>query len=214
MAIIGMVSQKGGVGKSALARALATEAARAGLSVKVGDLDHGQGSTLDWHRDRVAAGVEPIVAVQLYRNARDAIADADVDLLVLDGPARADRETLEIAKLADLVVQPTGASRDDLRPAVRAFNSLAKGGVPVSRLLFVLTRIGTDAEAEAARAYLEEAGYAVAPGFVPERPAYRSAQNEGRAITEIRYPSLRAGAEAVVQSIIDAAVAAAATEEA
>jgi hypothetical protein len=38
--------------------------------------------------------------------------------------------------------------------------------VRVRRLLFVLSRIGTDAEAEAARAYIREAGYGVAPGHV------------------------------------------------
>jgi chromosome partitioning protein len=130
-----------------------------------------------------------------------------VDLLVIDGPARADKDTLEIARVADLVVLPTGASLDDLRPAVRTANSLRAAGIPVSRLLFALSRIGTDAEADAARAYIAEADYAVAPGFVPERPAYRAIQNEGRAITEIRYPSLKSAAEAVIQALIDATAA-------
>jgi chromosome partitioning protein len=76
----------------------------------------------------------------------------------------------------------------------------------VQRLLFVLSRIGTDAEAEAARAYIREAGYRVAPGYVPERPAFRAIQNEGRAITEVRYAQLKGAAEAVVQALIDAAV--------
>ena len=208
MATVAFCSQKGGVSKSSLARALAVEAARGGLSVKIGDLDVGQGSTVDWHRDRLAAGVDPVVAVQLHRSAKEALSASDgIDLLVLDGPARADRETVEIAKVADLVVLPTGASLDDLRPAIRTANSLTKAGIPASRLLFVLSRIGTDAEAEAARAYIVEAGYCVAPGFVPERPAYRAIQNEGRSLTEVRYAQLKTAAEGVVQALIDAAVA-------
>ena len=159
MATIAFCSQKGGVSKSSLARALAVEATRGGVSVKVADLDVGQGSTVDWHKDRVAAAIEPDVAVQLHRGPREALAQANgADLLVIDGPARTDKDTLEIARMADLVVLPTGASLDDLRPAIRTANSLIKAGIPASRLLFVLSRIGTDAEADAARAYIGEAG--------------------------------------------------------
>jgi cellulose biosynthesis protein BcsQ len=42
--IISLVSQKGGVGKSAVARLLAVEFARAGWSVKIADLDTMQGT--------------------------------------------------------------------------------------------------------------------------------------------------------------------------
>ena len=204
MTTVAFCSQKGGVTKSSLARALAVEAARGGLVVKIADLDAGQGSTIDWQKDRIAAGVEPDVAVQLHRTPKDALEHAGrADLLVIDGPARADKDTLEIARVADLVVLPTGASLDDLRPAIRTANSLRAAGIPVHRLVFVLSRIGTDAEALAARAYIGEAGYRVAPGFIPERPAYRAVQNEGRSITEVRYPQLRQAAEAVVQALID-----------
>ncbi len=48
------------------------------------------------------------------------------DLLVLDGPAKASGGTTEIARRADLIVQPTGAGRDDLTPAVRVFQGLSK----------------------------------------------------------------------------------------
>ena len=50
--------------------------------------------------------------------------------LIIDGPARTSQGTLEIARVADLVVQPTGASVDDLRPAVREFHALIKAGIP------------------------------------------------------------------------------------
>jgi chromosome partitioning protein len=207
MATVAFCSQKGGVSKSSLTRALAVEAARSGLTVKIADLDVGQGSIVDWQRDRITGGIEPDVPVQLHRGPKEALQHANgADLLVIDGPARADKDTLEIARVADLVVLPTGASLDDLRPAIRTANSLKAAGIPTTRLLFVLSRIGTDAEAEAARSYIGSAGYRVAPGYVPERPAYRAIQNEGRAITEVRYVQLKAAAEAVVQALVDAAV--------
>lgn len=205
MITIAFCSQKGGVTKSSLARALAVEAARGGLAVKIADLDIGQGSTVDWHKDRIGSGIEPAVAVQLHKSPKEALAHASQsDLLVIDGPARADKDTLEIARVSDLVVLPTGASLDDLRPAVRTANSLRASGISPSKLMFVLSRIGTEPEAEAARSYIIEAGYRVADGHVPERPAFRSVQNEGRAITEVRYAGLKSAAEAVVQALIDA----------
>ena len=48
--IIAFVSQKGGVGKSTLARALAREATVGGIKAKIADLDTQQGTSVDWHR--------------------------------------------------------------------------------------------------------------------------------------------------------------------
>lgn len=208
VSIVAFVSQKGGVGKSTLSRALAREAAVAGLNVKVADLDTQQGTSVDWHRQRLQAGIEPTVSVEAFATAAKAIAVAGrYDLLIIDGPARTSSATLDIAKVASLVVQPTGASLDDLRPAVREFHALTKAGIPTSRLTFALNRIGTDAEEAEARAYLGEAGYAVLAGCLVERPAYRQAQNAGHAVTETRFAKLNSRADALIQSLIDKATA-------
>src|SRR5271169_5991832 len=65
--VIAFVSQKGGVGKSTLARGLAREAAKSGLSVKIADLDTQQGTCVEWHRRRLNEGVEPVVSVEAYK---------------------------------------------------------------------------------------------------------------------------------------------------
>ncbi|WP_233839483.1 ParA family protein [Paraburkholderia sp. ZP32-5] len=202
--VIAFVSQKGGVGKSTLSRALAREAAAGGLKTKVADLDTQQGTSVDWHRTRMDAGIEPVVSVESFRTAAQALAVAEhFDILILDGPARTSQATLDIARAANLVVQPTGASLDDLRPAVREFHALIKAGIPRERLTFALNRIGTDAEEADARAYLVEAGYSVLAGCLVERPAYRKAQNGGHAVTETRYTALNTRADALIQSLID-----------
>ncbi|EFF43073.1 partition protein A [Xanthomonas citri pv. aurantifolii str. ICPB 11122] len=181
-AIVAFVSQKGGVGKSTLARALAREAAAGGLRVKVADLDTQQGTAVDWHRLRLSQGIEPVVSVEAFATAAQALEAAKgYDLLIIDGPARTSSATLDIARAADLIVQPSGASRDDLIPAVREFHALTKAGVPNDRLAFALNRIGTPAEEVAARVYLQQAGYTVLDGSLRDRPAYRQAQNTGQA---------------------------------
>jgi chromosome partitioning protein len=202
--IIAFVSQKGGVGKSALARALVREAANNGLKAKIADLDTQQTTSVDWQRARLQAGIKPDVAVEAFATAEQALNVADhLDLLILDGPARTSRGTLAIARLADLVVQPTGASSDDLRPAVREFHALVQAGIPKAKLTFALNRIGTEAEEAEARAYVNEAGYAALEGCLLERPAYRKAMNVGRAITETSYAGLNAKADALIQALID-----------
>lgn len=203
-AVVAFVSQKGGVGKSTLARALAREAAAGGLKVKVADLDTQQGTSVDWHRLRLSAGIEPVVSVEAFATAAQALAVAGgYDILVIDGPARTSQATLDIARAANVVVQPTGASLDDLRPAVREFHALVKAGVPIGKLTFALNRIGTPAEEADARSYLEEAGYSVLAGALVERPAYRQAQNVGQAVTETRFTGLRERADMLIQSLID-----------
>jgi chromosome partitioning protein len=203
-AVVAFVSQKGGVGKSTLARALAREAAKAGLRVKLADLDTQQGTSVDWHRTRLAAGIEPVISAEAYATAAQALAVADrYDLLILDGPARTSAATLEIARASSIVVQPTGAAADDLRPAVREFHALTKAGVPKPKLVFALNRIGTEAEENDARQYIADAGYASLPGSLPERAGYRMAQNTGYAITETRFAPLNERADALIQALID-----------
>jgi ABC-type cobalamin/Fe3+-siderophores transport system ATPase subunit len=72
--IIALVSQKGGVGKSTLARALAREAAVSGLKVKLADLDTQQGTSTNWHRRRLDAGAEPEFSVESFKTAAQAYA--------------------------------------------------------------------------------------------------------------------------------------------
>jgi chromosome partitioning protein len=202
--IFAFISQKGGVGKSTGARALACEAARAGLKTKIADLDTQQGTTVEWHRKRLHAGIKPVVEVQAFATAADAIKHAaDYDVFIIDAPARASKGTLEIAKVADLVIQPTGVADDDLRPAVKEFHALLQAGIPKAKLAFALNHVGTEAEEADARAYIAEAGYAVLKGCLMERPGYRRAMNVGRSVTETSFPGLNEQADTFVQALID-----------
>lgn len=202
--IVGFISQKGGVGKSTLARGFSREAASSGLNVKLADLDTQQGTSVDWYRRRLEHGATPIFSVESFKTASQALRLAgQFDLLLLDGPARASSATLEIAQAASLVVQPSGASVDDLRPAILVFHELVKAGIPRNRLIFALCRIGTDAEEAESRIYIDQAGYQTLDGALPERASYRQASNAGLSITETRYPQLNQRADRLIQSMVD-----------
>jgi chromosome partitioning protein len=202
--IVGFVSQKGGVGKSTLARGIGREAAAAGLSVKIADLDVQQGTSVNWYRRRLEANIEPVFSVESFKTAAQALKlAAQFDYLIIDGPARASAATLEIAKAATLIVQPTGTSVDDLEPAILTFHELVRDGISRNILVFALSRVGTDAEETEARAYIKQAGYAVLEGSIQERPAYRQASNVGLSITETRYPQLNKRADVLIQAMVD-----------
>ncbi|KLL02821.1 MAG: partition protein ParA, partial [Mycoplasmataceae bacterium CE_OT135] len=127
---------------------------------------------------------------------------ANYDYLIIDGPARISEGTLNIAKQASLIIQPVGASLDDLNPAIREFNSLFKAGVPRNKLAFVINRISSLSEEKATRNYLEKAGYFIFSISLPEKISYREAQNEGKALSEVKYFRLKEQAQGLIKSII------------
>jgi len=202
--IIAFISQKGGVGKSTLARALAREISLGGINVKIADLDTQQGTCVDWQRVRLNEKILPSISVEAFSNAEQALKISHLhDLFIIDGPARTSKATLEIAKNANLIIQPTGASVDDLKPAIKEFHALFKAGISKNKLFFALNRIGTDAEDAECRRYINDAGYNILKGYLPERPAYRQSQNMGYSIIETPYKGLQLKAQILIQSIVD-----------
>lgn len=200
--IVSFLSQKGGVGKSTLARGLAAVAAHM-MRVRLADLDPQQPSVVEWEKTRERNEAGPPCEVVSYESAAEAISQSDdVELVVIDAPARTSRATLDLAQRSHLVVQPTGASADDLRPAVLLFHELVKSGIPRERLVGAICRVLNDTEEAAARAYMQAAGYEVLDGSIIEHTAYRQAQNRGRAITETTVTRLNERADALMEALL------------
>lgn len=206
--VIGVVSQKGGVGKSTLARLLAVECAAGGLRVKIADLDALQATSTKWAERRASAGVKPEVESQTFENVKAALEQAQsYDVFIVDGAPHASVETRAVARAADLVVIPTGQSVDDLYPSVMLAHDLLRDGIGREKIAFALSRV-TDStkETRAARIYLEDkAKYKVLKGDVPFRTGYAAASDEGKALSETAFPSLNKRAQELAQSIVDAA---------
>lgn len=213
--IVALVSQKGGVGKSTLARLLGVEAARAGWRVLIADLDAAQGTATAWHARRVAAELKPELAVVRYRSTERAIADAaGFDLAILDGPAHAERGGIAMATAADLVLLPTGFSLDDLEPQVRVAGELIDAGIPAGRLRLVVCRTrGSLREAASVRSYIQRADLAALERGLRDLPTIRLAQTEGRAASETGHKHISREARGLAAEIM-AALTGAAHEQA
>lgn len=202
---IAVVQQKGGVGKSTNCRNLAAAHAGFGWDVKIADLDVNQSTSFTWHKRRLAAGVEPVVAVEIFGSASQALKQADkYDLFIFDGAPMANRATLEVALVSDLVVIPTGLGLDDMEPCVILANDLVKNGVDRSKIVFVFCRTtGSDAELQYAIDYMAQTPYFTVPHPLPEKPSIRGAHDQGLAAIECKFKGPRESAERMTQAIID-----------
>lgn len=203
--IVGMVSQKGGVGKSTLARMMAREFVAGGLSTKIADLDTQQQTCTNWAGRRAEGNLTPEIQVQSFATVKSALDEAQrFDALVLDGKPNASEQTIEIAKSSSLVVIPTGQTVDDLHPGVVLAHSLRKKGIAPDKIAFAMFKTtGSDRENAAARDYITEAGYMVLDGEISVSTAYGSASDQGKAITETSFRSLNERASNLAQSVID-----------
>ena len=202
---IGMNSQKGGAGKSTLARLFARELAQDDFTVKIADPDTQQSTCTEWATDRADAGIQPEILVQPFANLRTALAEAErVDAYILDGRPHSSRQILDIARVAHLIVIPTGQTKDEVRPAVKLAHSLVDAGIETSRIAFALVKTTrSTAEISVVRAYLEQTEYTLLGGFLPVSTVYGIAHDAGKTVAETSYRSLNEKAIRLAQAIID-----------
>lgn len=203
--LISLISQKGGVCKSGLSRLIAVEYVKAGWSVKIADLDTMQASTTKWKSRRDRNGITPEIIVEKYATVERAISDSQhFDLMILDGPAFAEKGGLTMAQASDLVLMPTGYSLDDMEPQIETAYDLQTAGVDPEKIAFVFTLIdGSESEDAAARRYLAKAGVHVLEAVMPQYPAIRQAMNNGRAASEVSHPDVRRRVLPLAQEIVN-----------
>lgn len=201
--VISCLSQKGGVGKSTLARLIARTYAEAGWSVKICDFNTRQLTSVDWVALRMSAGLEPEIAASPTSSVKK-FGSEPYDLLVVDGAPDSDQTSLEAARLSKVIILPTGTAADDIRPQVRFANELVAKGVSRDRMIFVLNKTSDNAAAfKEARDYLESLDFQVAETDLPHRHSYEKAMNHGYTVAETKVASLDARATALAAEIVD-----------
>jgi chromosome partitioning protein len=132
---LGLLSRKGGVGKSTLAIHLAVLAQQAGLRALLLDMDP-QRSAAAWWRAREAETPQLAeVAPDALRDVLDAARTDGVDLAVIDTRPSIEADAAHVATLSDLILVPTRPAILDLR-AILATLDVVKGAA--RRALIVL----------------------------------------------------------------------------
>jgi chromosome partitioning protein len=203
---VSFVSQKGGVGKSALARLFAVGAAHRGQRALLADFDLDQLTCVEWNAARLQAAIEPEIDARPFKSLKKLRkAEVDVDFIVADTRGLADDLTKELAEESDVVFLPTGTSLDDLRPTLVLARKLAKRGAE-GRIVIVLSKIGRS-EPQLARAEeaIAEAGFELLAEQWPLRDGFQADLDAGRAGRETRNPYLREIAERMEEALLNRA---------
>lgn len=204
--VVSCLSQKGGVGKSTLARLVATTYAHQDWRVKIADLNVRQKTSVDWAAMRMGLQIKPIIAAEPIEEPKIALKQ-DWDLLVFDGKPDSDRSSLEVAKASHMVVIPCGTAIDDIAPQIRFANELIRNGIRKDKIIFILNQT-TDSASQidgARQTIIERGGFTVAKQHLPHRAAFQNAQNAGRSVLETEYKTLNNLANEVAVEIVDRA---------
>lgn len=214
---IAFVSQAGNVMKSTLAQAVAVLYAKHNFDVTVADLDKEHRTSARFMEQRKEAGitldpVTPGFEVIEVDNAKEAISKAPgYGVYIIDAPSRANKATFYLAENVDKIILPTPPGLKDLDLTIETGCQMIDNGIPASKLVFVITRVGTGYEFKEAKAYLESVKSTIDEKYdfevmdhpVLEQTAYRYAITNGFTITETSHASVNIKAERVILTLLN-----------
>jgi chromosome partitioning protein len=186
--ILGVLSQKGGVGKTTLSINLAAVFARSGLRTLLVDADP-QGSSLAWSGARELEPLFPVVGMAKPTLHRDLPEIAkDYDMVVLDGAPRVNDLGRSAIMASDLVLIPVQPSPYDVWAAAETVELVREASVFKENLKAVFainrkivnTAIGRDVQAA-----LEPLELPVLPTHLCQRVLYAESAAQGLAVVEV-----------------------------
>ena len=208
MRIASFVGQKGGVGKSTLARVLAVAAARQEYKVLLGDFDLEQLSCIEWSATRLRNGIEPEIEARAFKSLKKLRKSVEgFDLVVVDTRGLADELTTDLSQESDVIFLPTGTSMDDLRPTLALARRLSKNRKIGNKIVLVLSKVGrSERLLETAKVTIEEAGFEVLDSIWPERDGFQADLDIGKAGSEAHNPYLREAAKSIESDLLHIAI--------
>lgn len=197
MQTIGVLSRKGGVGKTTLATHLAVLAELAGKRGLLIDTDPQRSATAWWRlRDAGTPQLIETTPTEL-RGVLEAAAEGGVEIAVVDARPSVEADVTMIATQADLVVIPTRPALFDLRAIIATIDLVQTAA---RRALIVLNGCppsrgaGEASTVIDARRALAAFGVPVAPVSIIHRSAFPAAALAGLAACEMN-PSSKAAQE-------------------
>lgn len=186
--IVGVLSQKGGVGKTTLSLNLASHYVSAGWRVLLVDADP-QGSALAWSSARQAPPLFPVVGMAKPTLHRDLpTVAADYDMTIIDGAPRVNDLARAAILASDFVLIPVQPSPFDVWAAddtvrlveeARQFKEGLGAAFAINRKI-ANTAIGRDV----VKAF-DDAPFPVLPGSVCQRVIFAECAGQGLTVREL-----------------------------
>lgn len=183
MQIITIAMQKGGVGKSTLARSLAVAAVRDGLSVLILDMD-AQQSVSQWGERRDADMPVVVFSTENELPRRLEQARGAADLVIIDTPPARSTEAPAAVEVADLVLIPTTPDVEPLEQMPRTLRLCRGFGRRVWAVINMANPTGP-AEVAQTREVIEAMGAQAAPIVLHRRKMHRDASASGLSVQEL-----------------------------
>ena len=185
--IIGVLNQKGGVGKTTLAVNIAAALARTGKRVLLIDADP-QGSALDWAAVREGDPLFAVVGLPKPSIHKElALVGEGYDVVVIDGPPRVTDLARSAIMASDVVLIPVQPSPYDIWAADEVVKLIQEASVFKENLksVFVINRkIANTAIGRDVREALEAYDLPTLEASIVQRVAFAEAAAVGKAIYE------------------------------
>lgn len=183
MKVLSIISQKGGVGKTTLATAIAVEASRGGKKTVLFDLDPQASASfwMDTRKDTTLA-ITAIPAARLG-HVLGAVREAGCDLAIIDTPPFAKDIAFEAAQHADFVLVPSRPAVLDIMAMTRTLDLVKHYGKPFAAVLTFCPPQGR--ELDDTMAVIRQLGAEISPVRIGNRIAYSRAQQTGLAAQEL-----------------------------
>ena len=194
MKTISIISQKGGAGKTTLAINLAGAAIAQGLSVMIIDLVP-QTSAKKWHDDRVEKEAPAVISAHAERlpEILKAAAQNGADLCIIDTAPHSERDALDAANAADLVLIPCRPSRFDLK-AITTSIKLTRIAQKSAVIVINGAQPRGSLASQAEQGITETYGMPVLDTRITQRMAFVHSVTEGKTVLEYE-PDGQAAAE-------------------
>jgi chromosome partitioning protein len=203
MITIGLVQQKGGVGKTTLATNVARTLQLRGHSVLLVDADP-QGTARDW---AAKSGLETPTTVGVDRPVvHEELPSIDgFDVAIVDAVGKLEKMTISVIKASDLALVPIQPSAADLWAVGQVIDHIESrreitDGKPEAR--FVVSRaIGSSKMGEQVQDILDEAPFGRLEASVNQRVAYARALGRGESVHETSDKKAQAEINALTEEL-------------
>lgn len=182
MQVLGIISQKGGSGKTTLALNLAVASEHFGFQTAVFDVDP-QASSVEWKDSRIndKPAVISLHAARIKQSLSMA-KEAGAKLVIIDTAPHSQKDALEIAQICDLIIIPCKPSIVDLRAISSSVRIAELANKPA---LAVLTQVySKNILIKEAQQAIEEYNIRISPIVIGNRIAFVHAFTLGLGVIE------------------------------